>query len=78
MLYACDASKAGSDYQLSVGTNSLTGKTAATRGHDDFSAFVVGTILIDGTGPQTLKLQPTHVAQDDFIHLREIDLKPVP
>jgi alpha-L-fucosidase len=75
--YACDASKAGSDFQLSVGTNTLTAKTVATKGHDDFQTFDLGTLQIDGSGPQSVKLQPTHVASDDFIHLRQIALKPM-
>ncbi len=78
LIYACDASKAGSDFQFILGTNTLAGKVEASKGRDDFSAFNVGTIQIDGTAPQTVKLQPTHVAQDDFLHLREIDLNPVP
>jgi alpha-L-fucosidase len=78
MRYACDASKAGSDFQLCMGTNTLAGKTFATKGHDDFLTFDLGTLQIDGNTPQTVKLQPTRVSSDDFLHLREIDLRPVP
>lgn len=78
MTYACDSSKAGSDYQLIVGSNSLAGKTQASKGHDDFRTFDIGTLQIEGSTPQTVKLQPTHVSSDDFVRLREIQLKPLP
>ncbi len=73
--YSCDSKTANSQFNLSVGDQSLTGTVAATANWDDFKIIKLGTIHIDKPGVAVVTVTPTKKPGQFVMNLRGITLK---
>ena len=74
--YACEPGSAGSEYKLTVGDKSISGKISATGGWDDYKLAKLGAIRIDQPGTVTITVKPTKKPGLAVMNLRSITLKP--
>jgi putative membrane-bound dehydrogenase-like protein len=70
---ACDNSTAGQTWQLDIGTQSLTGKTAGTGTWDDYRQIPFGEITLD-PGRQRVTLRSTGPLTGALLDLKAIRL----
>jgi alpha-L-fucosidase len=69
------ADQAGSDYVLAVGDAQMRAKTAPVG--PDYQTVTLGTLRLEKAGPAQITLKPTKLAQQEFMRLRTLTLKPV-
>jgi len=77
VTYACNPNVAGSEYELSAGGESVTGRNAATKGWNDYVTEEIGTIKVDGAGVVEFTVKPTKMPGYAVMNWRKAVLTPV-
>jgi alpha-L-fucosidase len=74
LMYACQGNSAGSQYSISAGKESITGKIEATGSFEDYRTVMVGTLKLDTPGVVAVTLQPTSKPGPAVMNLRQVKL----
>ena len=74
--YACPKDSDGSEYSVSVGSQSVSGKVKSTGSWTDYAVVQLGAVNIDKPGPVSVTLKPTSKPNLAVMNLRTVALKP--
>ena len=77
MNCACEPSSAGSEFNLTIGDKSLSGKITATGGWDDYKLVKLGVIHIDRPGSIAISVKPIKKPRLAVMNLRSVTLRPI-
>jgi alpha-L-fucosidase len=73
-VYYVPETQAGSDYVVTIGDQTLTGRTVATG--INFTSVPLGSMQILTTGPVVVTLKATQIPKQEFLRLRTLILTP--
>jgi alpha-L-fucosidase len=74
--FACDTGSVGSEYEVLVGDQKLSGKVENTGGWEKFVTRKLGELSVAEAGRYTVSLKPTSKPHDAVMNLESITLKP--
>ena len=75
--YACDKGSGGSEYKITAGDESVSGKIDETSSWGDYRTVHVGTLKVDNEGMVTFAVKPSSKPGQGVMNLRSVVLKPV-
>lgn len=73
--YALDPASPGSEYVLTLGDQTLTGKLAVTKGWQNYTTVNAGTLTVP-KGPAVLTIKPAKRPVIGLMNLRSVTLRP--
>lgn len=75
--YACDTQMAGSEFEVAVGGQTLSGKVEATGGWESPKTFTLGEVKFEKAGPVEVTMTAKTKKERGLMSLRTVKLVPV-
>ncbi len=77
LTYACATDCAGSEFDVTVGDQMVSGHTESTGSFDDFKTLALGEIKIAKSGEAVVTIKATKMSGPAVMNLSEVKLTPV-